>query len=147
MRKGFNILPAAAVAALCLELGSVPASAQAKPAESTSKVKKVMLYNRIGGWPHTDGIADVKSVMTKLAAAKGFQLTQVADDVGITLDYLKQFQVIVWNNNTNGGSSMPSSTARSSRALTTSAPAWCPSSTGSPRPWAQRPFPSVMMAT
>src|SRR3954454_960910 len=42
---------------------------------------------------------------------------------------------------------MPSSTASRSRALTVSAPAWWPVRTGSPRPWAQRPLPSVMMAT
>src|SRR3954452_21815763 len=42
---------------------------------------------------------------------------------------------------------MPNSTASRSRALTTSAPALCPSSTGSPRPDAHRPLPSVMMAT
>ena len=44
-------------------------------------------------------------------------------------------------------SSIPSSTASRSRALTTSAPAWCPSTTGSPRCCAQRPLPSVMIAT
>src|SRR5437016_2288125 len=42
---------------------------------------------------------------------------------------------------------MPSSTASRSRALTTSAPARWPSMTGSPRAVAQRPLPSVMMAT
>src|SRR4051812_1232776 len=41
----------------------------------------------------------------------------------------------------------PSSTESRRRALTTSAPASCPASTGSPRLCAQRPFPSVMMAT
>ena len=44
-------------------------------------------------------------------------------------------------------SSIPSSTASRSRALTTSAPARCPSTTGRPRCWAQRPLPSVMIAT
>src|SRR3954471_22281009 len=42
---------------------------------------------------------------------------------------------------------MPNSTASRSRALTTSAPAEWPSATGSPRALAQRPLPSVMMAT
>ena len=41
----------------------------------------------------------------------------------------------------------PSSTASRSRALTVSAPASWPAITGSPRRWAQRPLPSVMMAT
>src|ERR1700733_1120936 len=44
-------------------------------------------------------------------------------------------------------SSTPSSTASRSLALTTSAPAWCPAATGRPRCWAQRPLPSVMIAT
>src|SRR4051794_12789180 len=42
---------------------------------------------------------------------------------------------------------MPSSTASRSRALTVSAPARWPSATGTPRLLAQRPLPSVMMAT
>jgi uncharacterized protein len=83
-----------------------------KPPETTSKVKKVLLYNKIGGWVHTDGIADVKAVMTKLAAAKKFQLTQIEDESPITLEYLKGFNVIIWNNNTNGASSVPSTNAR-----------------------------------
>jgi type 1 glutamine amidotransferase len=98
---------------LCLGLGAIPASAQAtKPAESTSKVKKVLLYNKIGDWVHVDGIADVKSVMTRLAAAKGFQLTQLDNEANITLNYLKGFNVIVWNNNTDGAKSVVNTTAR-----------------------------------
>src|SRR6185312_11839344 len=42
---------------------------------------------------------------------------------------------------------MPSSTASRRRALTMSAPASCPAMTGRPRRCAQRPLPSVMMAT
>ena len=42
---------------------------------------------------------------------------------------------------------IPSSTASRSRALTTSAPASWPSIGDSPRRCAQRPFPSVMIAT
>ena len=44
-------------------------------------------------------------------------------------------------------SRIPSSTASRSRALTVSAPAWWPASTGRPRALAQRPLPSVMIAT
>src|SRR4051812_35200330 len=87
----------ALMAALCLV--SAPAGAQTKPPESISKIKKVLLYNKIGGWMDLDGIADVKAAFSTLAAAKGFELVQSAEDLGITLDYLKQFQVIVWNNN------------------------------------------------
>ncbi len=44
-------------------------------------------------------------------------------------------------------SRIPSSAASRNRALTTSAPALWPSIAGRPRSAAQRPFPSVMMAT
>ena len=44
-------------------------------------------------------------------------------------------------------SSIPSSTASRSRALTVSAPASWPATTGRPRRLAQRPLPSVMIAT
>ena len=44
-------------------------------------------------------------------------------------------------------SSIPNSAASRSRALTTSAPAWWPSIGASPRCCAQRPLPSVMIAT
>lgn len=111
MKIGTQKLPGFAVmAALCLCIA--PAAAQTKPPESTSKVKKVLLYNKIGGWTSVDGTAEVKAAFSKLAASKGFELVQSADDGSITLDYLKQFQVIVWNNNSNGGSSMPSTAAR-----------------------------------
>src|ERR1700742_557289 len=55
-------------------------------------------------------------------------------------------QFSVENENTVS-SSIPRSTASRSRALKTSAPARWPSITGSPRRCAQRPFPSVMIAT
>jgi len=98
---------------LCLGLGAIPASAQVtKPAESTSKIKRVLLYNKIGAWVHTDGISDVKTVLTRLAAAKGFQLVQLENESNITLNYLKGFQVIVWNNNTDGAKSVSNVTAR-----------------------------------
>lgn len=86
--------------------------AQTKPSESTSKVKKVMLYNKIGGWVAVDGVAAVKAAFSKLSEAKNFELVQLDDDSLITLDYLKQFQAIVWNNNTNGTGSVPRAKAR-----------------------------------
>lgn len=91
---------------------AAPASAQTKPPDSATKIKKVLLYNKIGGWVHTDGRRDVTAVMNKLAPAKGFALTVLEDDAVITLDYLKQFQVIIWDNNTNGANSIPSLVAR-----------------------------------
>lgn len=115
MKTGRSALSAiAAASALCFGLAPAlgVAQAQTKPAESTTKVKKVLLYNKIGGWVHTDGIRDIQTVLPRLAAAKGFQLTQLADEGSLTLDFLKTFQVIVWNNNTNGSGSVPSVAAR-----------------------------------
>jgi hypothetical protein len=104
----------APVAALCffLCLGSATADAQTKSLESSSKVKKVLLYNRVGGWLTPDGHAAIKGAFSHLAATKGFELVQLGADYDITLDYLKQYQVIVWNNNSNGGLSVPSLSAR-----------------------------------
>jgi type 1 glutamine amidotransferase len=91
---------------------SSPILGQAKPADSKSKVKKVLLYNKIGGWVHVDGRKDVTTVLTNLSKSKGFTLTILEDDAAITLDFLKTFQVIVWDNNTDGGKSVPSLAAR-----------------------------------
>lgn len=102
---GFAVL---SILCLCL----VPAVAQVKPAESTSKVKKVLLYNKVGGYVPDDGIAAVKETLSKLGAAKGFELVQVDSDSALTLDYLNGFQAIVWNNNTDGGLSVPGTRAR-----------------------------------
>jgi hypothetical protein len=111
MKFGKNGLSAlATLSVLCL--GLTPALAQTKPPESASKLKKVLVYNKIGGFVHMHGIAEVKEVFSKLSAAKGFEVVQLQDDTVITLDYLKQFQVIVWNNNTDGAKSVPSSIAR-----------------------------------
>lgn len=98
------------MAALCLS--STPATAQTKPPESTSKVKKVLLYNKAGGWVNEFGIPEVKAAFSKLASAKGFELVQLDSDTVITLEFLKQFQAIVWNNNNNGGASVPRAKAR-----------------------------------
>ncbi len=72
----------------------------------------MLLYNKVGGWVSVNGQAQVKGAFSHLAAAKGFELAQLNDDSIITLDYLKQFQVIVWNNNDYGGASVPTLSAR-----------------------------------
>jgi len=92
--------------------GTLCAQTTTKPAESTSKVKKVLLYNKWADYKHEFGIADVKTVLGRLATSKNFTLTQLEDDGSITPDFLKQFQVIVWNNNVNGAQSVPSTSAR-----------------------------------
>lgn len=50
--------------------------------------------------------------MASMASAKGFDLVEVANDSGITWEFLRQFQVIIWNNNNGGAASVPSSLAR-----------------------------------
>lgn len=90
----------------------VPAVAQVKPEESTSKVKKVMRYTKCAGFLHTDGQRDLAAVLTTLSASKGFQVTNVNSDAQLTPEFLSQFQVIIWDNNVNGGGSVPSLTAR-----------------------------------
>jgi uncharacterized protein len=95
-----------------LGLSINPVFAQDKPPESDSKVKRVLLYNKIGGWVSVNGIADVKAAFTRLAGTKGFELVQSENVTDLTLENLKKFQAIVWNNNTNGAASVPSAEAR-----------------------------------
>lgn len=108
LNRSMPLFAVLAASWLCL----MSAAAQTKPPESASKVKKVLLYNKIGGWMGATGIEAVKAVFTDLSAKKGFELVQLADASVITLDYLNQFQVIVWNNNTDGAASVPSAAAR-----------------------------------
>ena len=100
----------ALIAALCLTVA--PAGAQSRPPESAGKIKKVLLYDKVGinEYTPTLGMAAVKTSLARLAFAKGFEVVQLSDDAGLTLEYLKQFQVIVWNNNT--GNAVPSAMAR-----------------------------------
>jgi Trehalose utilisation len=83
------------------------------PPESTSKVKRVLLYSKVGGWVAVNGIANVKQYLGSLALAKGFELDTIDADTNITIEYLKQYQVIVWNNNNNAAVSVPTASARS----------------------------------
>lgn len=82
------------------------------PLESTSKVKRVLLYNKVGGWYSQSGIQNVTRYLTSLAQTKGFELDTLYADTSITLEYLKQYQVIIWNNNSNGAASVPTASAR-----------------------------------
>jgi hypothetical protein len=101
-------IAALALLFICL----APGHAQNKPPESTSKVKKVLLYNKIGGWVSVNGIAETKAVFTQLSESKDFELVQSENDTDLTSEFLSQFQAIIWNNNTNGQGSVPSPAAR-----------------------------------
>lgn len=90
-----------------------PAFAQAvKPAESTSKVKKVLRFTKIGTneYLHQDGQRDLLATLNTLATSKGFTLTNQANDAVLTESYLKDFQVIIWDNNV--GNAVPATAAR-----------------------------------
>lgn len=100
------------VAAALVPVFLASASAQVKPAESTSKVKKVLLYNKIGGWVHVDGRRDLTTAVTNLSKSKKFALQVLDDESALTADYLKDFSLLIWNNNVNGANSVPSDAAR-----------------------------------
>jgi Trehalose utilisation len=108
--------PAMGIAlSLAMALVAAPtnaATANTPPPESTSKVKRVLLYNKIGGWRAVDGIANVNQYMASLAQAKGFVLDTLSDETSLTLEFLKQYQVIIWNNNSNGAATVPLASAR-----------------------------------
>jgi len=108
---GFPRLPGFVLIAFSL-FCTLATGAQTKPVESTSKVKSVLLYNKIGGWVHTEGIEDVRKAFKQLAGDKGFALTESITELDLTPEFLRQFQVIVWNNNTDGASSVPNLQAR-----------------------------------
>lgn len=92
---------------------AAPALAQVvKPAESTSKVKKVLRYTKWSGYLHDLGQRDLLAVLNTLRTEKGFELVNQASDAALTADYLKQFQVIIWDNNVDAGASVPSTSAR-----------------------------------
>jgi len=91
---------------------AAPSFSQTKPAESTSKVKKVLHYTKVGGWVHTDGIKDLTDVLNVLSKKKGFTVTHTADQAQINLANLKTYSAIIWDNNVNGGASIPDVAAR-----------------------------------
>ncbi len=95
MNKGFKSF----VVGMC---AMAPVFAQGvKPAESTSKVKKVLRFSKVGSgeYIHTDGQRDLLATLNSLATSKGFTLTNQSNDAVLTESYLKDFQVIIWDNN------------------------------------------------
>jgi hypothetical protein len=86
---------------------SVPSFAQTKPAETTSKLKKVLHYTKCGGYIHVDGQRDMTAVLNILAAKKGFTVTHSGDATLLNLANLKTFSAIIWDNNVDGGASVP----------------------------------------
>lgn len=91
---------------------SLPTFSQTKPEVTTTKVKKVLHYYKIGGWRHEDGIKDMTAILNRLAAQKGFTVTHSEVTTVLNLANLKTFNAIVWDNNVDGGGSVPEAAAR-----------------------------------
>jgi uncharacterized protein len=92
--------------------GAPSVLAQGKPAETTSKIKKVLIYEKIGGWRHDQGIPMVNKIIKDLGTQKGYTLDVVTNESQLTLANLQKYQVIIWNNNTDGAKSVQSEDAR-----------------------------------
>lgn len=86
---------------------AVPAFTQVKPDVSTTKVKKVLHYIKCGGWLHVDGQADLTKVLDALAKEKKFTVTHTGDETVLNLANLKTYNAIIWDNNVDGGGSVP----------------------------------------
>ncbi|MDQ3002337.1 MAG: ThuA domain-containing protein [Fibrobacterota bacterium] len=91
---------------------SIPSYSQTKPAESTSKLKKVLHYTKCGGWLHVDGQKDLTDVLNVLSKKKGFTVVHSGDVAVLNLENLKTYSAIVWDNNVDGAASVPDVAAR-----------------------------------
>ncbi len=86
--------------------------AQTKPERNVTKIQNVLLYNKIGGWVHVDGRAALIEVMEKLSNQYGFEFTSTENEGLLDAEFLSQFDLLVWNNNTDGGQSVTSPASR-----------------------------------
>lgn len=110
MRRSQTRALSCAAIILCAAFGIAPA--QTPPPESASKVKRVLMYKKIGAWVNTTNISDIQEVFDTLAREKGFVLDTLDSDSALTLEFLQRYQAVIWNNNTNSGASLPSLPAR-----------------------------------
>jgi hypothetical protein len=92
--------------------GAIFLQAQSPPPESTSKVKRVLLYNYNGGWNCADCREKTREVFLHLAQSKGFSVDTTSSVSQLSLENLKRYQVIIWNNNHDGAASVPEVLAR-----------------------------------
>ncbi len=104
-------LTMAVILGLC---AAAPTLAQTKPPESATRVKKVLRFYKVGPgeYIHTDGQRDLEATLKTLSTSKGFELVHSNNDAQLTASYLSQFQVIVWDNNVNAGTSVGSVASR-----------------------------------
>jgi Trehalose utilisation len=100
------------IALCCVSLAIGALQAQTPPPESTSKVKRVLLYNYNGGWNCADCRKETQKVFFQLAQAKGFAVDTSSSISDLTLENLKRYQVIAWNNNHGGVYSVSDTAAR-----------------------------------
>jgi hypothetical protein len=75
-------------------------------------VNRVLVYHYSGGWYHEEAIPATNQALTELSQEHGFDLVLTEDEADLNLDSLRTFDVIIWNNNVNGASSVQSANAR-----------------------------------
>ncbi len=91
---------------------SAPVFSQSKPAESTTKLKKVLHYTKCGGWLHVDGQKDMTDILNILSKKHAFTVVHSADPTLLNLTNLKTYNAIIWDNNVDGAASVPDPAAR-----------------------------------
>lgn len=79
-----------------------------------STFKKVLPYNKVGGYRTESGIAHLNQYMFSLAQTKGLTIDPINTDTAITLEFLKQYQVLIWNNNFGAVMAVPAVSAQES---------------------------------
>lgn len=69
-----------------LALAIYASLASAKPAapDTGSKVKRVLLYNKIGGWTNYSASQETREIFTRLSESKGFRLDSTSDPTILT---------------------------------------------------------------
>lgn len=73
--------------------------------DAQSKLKKVLIYTNCGGFVHTDGIRGGNNLIKLLGTENGFTVEETGDALKLNAANLKQYNVVVFNNNT--GLSVP----------------------------------------
>ena len=79
---------------LCAGLAVLATAAHAQSA----RLKSVLVYGWVKGYPHTDAIRIGDEMITKMGVANGFAVTKSTDPNTITVAELSKYSVVVFNN-------------------------------------------------